>query len=90
MVLGCTHYPLLRPQIQAFLGPKVQLVDPAESLADQAAQLLQAKGLASAEPCAEPIHCHASGPADSLLRWAVGLACLDLGPIEQIDIHKPR
>ena len=27
LVLGCTHYPLLRPIIQNVMGPKVQLID---------------------------------------------------------------
>lgn len=33
MVLGCTHYPLLRETIQAVLGSEVKLVDSAESIA---------------------------------------------------------
>jgi glutamate racemase len=90
VILGCTHYPLLRPQIEAFFGPEVRLVDPAESLADQSAELLEAEGLASTKLPTKPIHCHASGAPDSLLRWASGFANLDLGPVEQIDIHRPR
>ena len=27
LILGCTHYPLLRPIIQNVMGPKVQLID---------------------------------------------------------------
>ena len=27
LVLGCTHYPLLRPIIQNVMGPEVQLID---------------------------------------------------------------
>ena len=33
LVLGCTHYPLLREIIQAVLGSEVRLVDSAESIA---------------------------------------------------------
>ena len=33
VVLACTHYPAIRPQIQAFL-PGVELVDPAEATAE--------------------------------------------------------
>ena len=27
LILGCTHYPLLRPIIQNVMGPKFQLID---------------------------------------------------------------
>ncbi len=33
LVLGCTHYPLLRDIITDVMGPEVSIVDPAESLA---------------------------------------------------------
>ncbi len=33
LVLGCTHYPLLKPLLQEIVGPKVSLIDSAESVA---------------------------------------------------------
>jgi len=33
MILGCTHYPLLKPLFSRFLGPRVGLVDSAETVA---------------------------------------------------------
>ena len=33
LVLGCTHYPLLKPALREVVGPKVALVDSAESCA---------------------------------------------------------
>ncbi|MCS7262226.1 MAG: glutamate racemase [Aquificaceae bacterium] len=35
LILGCTHYPLLRPLIEEFMGEGVKVVDSAESLAVQ-------------------------------------------------------
>lgn len=35
LVLACTHYPLLRKQIAEVCGPGINIVDPAEALADQ-------------------------------------------------------
>lgn len=32
MILGCTHYPLLKDSIQKFMGPDVRLVDSAQSV----------------------------------------------------------
>lgn len=34
LILGCTHYPLLRPSIAAVAGPSVKLVDSATALCD--------------------------------------------------------
>ena len=44
VVLGCTHYPFVREQIQAALGPEVSLGDTAEAVARQAQRLLAARG----------------------------------------------
>ena len=41
VILGCTHYPILKPMLSALLGKKVNLVDSAESLAQAAKQFLQ-------------------------------------------------
>jgi glutamate racemase len=44
LVLGCTHYPLLRNTIAAVMGPQVTLVDSAEAAASETAQLLESGG----------------------------------------------
>lgn len=40
LVLGCTHYPLLKPLLSEVVGPNVALVDSAEAMAERAAALL--------------------------------------------------
>ena len=40
LVLGCTHYPLLKPLLQDILGNGVNLIDSAEAMADIAADLI--------------------------------------------------
>ncbi len=47
LVLGCTHYPLLKPMLQDIVGSRMQLVDSAVSMAEQTAQLLAETGLAN-------------------------------------------
>jgi glutamate racemase len=47
LVLGCTHYPLLRDVIQRAMPPAVAVIDSAEVTARQAAQELAAAGLLS-------------------------------------------
>jgi glutamate racemase len=45
LVLGCTHYPLLRPLIQSIVGPAIQLIDTGAAVARQAARMLEKDGL---------------------------------------------
>jgi glutamate racemase len=47
LVLGCTHYPLLRPVLARVAGPEVALVDSASAVADRVARDLEAAGLAT-------------------------------------------
>ena len=47
LILGCTHYPLLREIIAAFLGPGVQLISPGEEAAGQTLELLRRDKLLS-------------------------------------------
>ncbi|RMF44871.1 MAG: glutamate racemase [Deltaproteobacteria bacterium] len=42
LVLGCTHYPLLKPVLQRLVGPEVRLVDSAEATAEVMASMLAA------------------------------------------------
>jgi len=48
LVLGCTHYPLLKEVISEVVGEQVKLVDSAEATAVAAAQLLESRGLLAA------------------------------------------
>jgi glutamate racemase len=43
LVLGCTHYPLLKPLLQEIMGKSVTLIDSAEAMADIAADLIDQK-----------------------------------------------
>jgi glutamate racemase len=45
LVLGCTHYPLLKPLLRRVVGPDVALIDSAEETALAAAEALRQAGL---------------------------------------------
>ena len=57
IVLGCTHYPLLRDliedEVRQCIGPEVAVVDSAHATAQEVRSFLQARGLARA-PSGEP------------------------------------
>ena len=44
-MLGCTHYPLLKPLIARYMGPQVTLVDVGEQCARWVAGQLTAQGM---------------------------------------------
>ena len=47
LMLGCTHYPLLKPLIARYMGPQVTLVDVGEQCAQWVAGQLSVQGLRS-------------------------------------------
>jgi glutamate racemase len=56
IVLGCTHYPALRPLLSSLLPPDVQLVDPAVATGHRLGPLLASLGESpEAERAAEPV-----------------------------------
>jgi glutamate racemase len=54
VVLGCTHYPLLKAVLAQVLGDNVRLIDSAAETAAEARRLLAARGL-EAPPTADPL-----------------------------------
>jgi glutamate racemase len=48
LVLGCTHYPLLKPLLRDVLGSQVRLIDSAEETAAETARTLSAMKLSAA------------------------------------------
>ncbi|MBN1381402.1 MAG: glutamate racemase [Deltaproteobacteria bacterium] len=52
LVLGCTHYPLIKPLLQEVAGQEVFLVDSAEAIADMTADILAEQNLGT--PSQEP------------------------------------
>jgi glutamate racemase len=46
LVLGCTHYPILRPVIEDTMGADINFIDSGLAVADEVAKLLDERGLA--------------------------------------------
>jgi glutamate racemase len=45
LVLGCTHYPLLKPLLQRVMGPEVRLIDSGQETARVVASAIRERGL---------------------------------------------
>lgn len=64
LVLGCTHYPLVRPLLARILGPRVRIIDPAPAIARRVQQLLHDQQLST--PAEQgTLQCWTSGDATS-------------------------
>ena len=50
LILGCTHYPLLKQVIKKVLGKRLKLVDSAQQVVRDVALILKNKGLARNNP----------------------------------------
>ena len=46
LILGCTHYPLLKPVIRQVMGARVELIDSAEAIVEEVRGLMLSKDLA--------------------------------------------
>lgn len=75
LVLGCTHYPLVRPLIEKIAGPGVRVIEPSEAIARRLGQLLAQHGL------------HADAGAEgSLTCWTTGEPVQFLAPLERLHL----
>jgi glutamate racemase len=84
LVLGCTHYPLLKPLLRAVMGADVRLIDSAEETAAEAARTLAAAGLSAPENSRPTYRFIASDDPDQFLR--VGQRFLG-GAMEHVEIR---
>ena len=63
LVLGCTHYPFLRPVIEDVAGAGVAVIDPANAVARELRRRLEADGLRAPDGRAGSEEFWSSGPA---------------------------
>ena len=89
LILGCTHYPLLKTMIGEFMGQKVTLVDPAKTAAHHLERMLSERGLKAAQEHEGQAHFYVSDVPDSFVQTAdLFLGEYKGGPVEQIAIDK--
>jgi glutamate racemase len=82
LVLGCTHYPLLRNAIARLAGDKVALVDSAQNCALAVRDLLQRENLCAAATDGGRLQVALTDPPDAFLRVAREALQLDVGEVQ--------
>lgn len=88
IILGCTHFPLLRDAIAAVASDKVQLVDSASTTAMVVKEALESRGLRRAHAEAGKLRLLATDSATRFARvggWFLGQP-LDYSDVEIVDL----
>ena len=90
LILGCTHYPLLRSTLREIVGEKVTLVNPAYETARELKQLLAEKGLTNIQPQEEArkYQFYVSDQADKFMRFADSILPFDVNTTKKISIEE--
>ncbi len=86
VILGCTHYPLVRPIIQRALGRGATLVSSGEAIAEDLSTRLAAGGLANDDDRRGSYRFLCSGDTDAFARLATRFLQLPLGDVAQVDV----
>ena len=89
LVLGCTHYPLLREAIGRFLGDAVTLVDSAQNCAIAVSHLLEAESLRAAPGNDGTLSVALTDPPDAFLEVAREALHLDIGTVQLRQVIHP-
>ena len=90
LILGCTHYPLLRSKIREYLGEKISLVNPAYETAMDLSRIL--KEMDMENPDVEEDHgsysFYVSDAADKFKQFANSILPYDIETTKQINIEE--
>jgi len=94
LVLGCTHYPLLRTLIERAVRPGVKVIDSAESAAQAAAQLLSgssgspivSESTGTTHAPQTEIHCFATDSVEKFERLGSRFLGRPVGHVELVDL----
>jgi glutamate racemase len=85
LVLGCTHYPLLRPLLRRVVPERVEIVDSAESTAARVVEMLK---INSAHSQPGGIRCYATDSVEKFRRLGGKFLGCPIEHVELVDIEK--
>ena len=88
LVLGCTHYPLLKEAIQRFVGPEITLVDSAHNCAAAVKRLLAHEELAADAARLGKLDVALTDRSDGFLRVAEKNLGLQVGDVQLRSVQR--
>jgi glutamate racemase len=86
VILGCTHYPLIRPLLQRLLGPGVTLISSGAALARQVEHALSTRGLQNPGEREGDYRFLCSGDVDAFHELGTRFLQMPLGAVEHIEL----
>jgi glutamate racemase len=89
VILGCTHYPLVRPVLQRALGRGVSIVTSGQAIADEVDAKLREAGLSQDERRRGRYEFLATGEPDEFRRLGIRFLQLPIAEVEHVDVAKP-
>jgi glutamate racemase len=86
VILGCTHYPLVRPVLQRELGRRVTIVSSGEAIAAEVETTLRDAGLENDEHRRGHYSFLATGDPEDFRRVGTRFLQLPIGEVEQVQV----
>jgi glutamate racemase len=89
VILGCTHYPLVRPAIQRCLGRGVEIVTSGEAIVEEVERELDAAGGAAPRGRRGDYRFLATGDVDEFRRLGTRFLQLPIATVDHVDVAPP-
>jgi glutamate racemase len=89
VILGCTHYPLVRPVLQRALGRSVSILSSGEAIAAEVESRLREAGLAQDEERRGKYRFLATGDPEEFRRLGTRFLQLPIAAVEHVDVGRP-
>jgi len=86
LVLGCTHYPLLRPLIERAVQPEITVIDSAESAARAAVDLFNPSANSAGGAGETQVRCFATDSVEKFERLGSRFLHRPVGKVELVDL----
>ena len=87
VILGCTHYPLIRPMLQRLLGRGVEIVSSGVPVARQVEHVLGSRGLGNPRTGEGDYRFLSSGEPEALRALGTRFLQLPLGDVEHVALR---
>jgi glutamate racemase len=89
VILGCTHYPLVKPVLQRELGRRVTIVSSGEAIAAEVEARLRAAGVENDEDRRGAYSFLATGDPEHFRRAGTRFLQLPIGAVEHVEVRAP-
>jgi glutamate racemase len=90
VILGCTHYPLVRPVLQRALGRGVTIVSSGEAIASEVEERLREAGIAQDEDRRGRYRFLSTGDPEDFRRLGTRFLQLPIAEVEQVQVNRVR